>query len=295
MRRAHRLPAGLLAAGALALTGCAQSVEPVERLGGKAVRSVAPKAREARDAGDAGAEALRAHGGQPHGGPAPRPGAYARWGLREPLRPAPAPPARKPDRPFVVDRVPTRDKVVFLTFGDGAAEDSAFVRLVDELNLPVSVFLTDSATSPGHGRFDRLRQAGGGPGTVQNHGVGQVYLPGLPYAGQRAQICGQRDRLEARFGTGPRLFRPPYGAYNNQTLRAAGDCGADAVVLWRVSARGGDLRYARGGRLRPGDIVLAYPRGPGELKGPALTETTVRVLRSIQEQGFAVARLEDYL
>ncbi|GAA2940684.1 polysaccharide deacetylase family protein [Streptomyces enissocaesilis] len=293
MRRAHRPLTGLLAAGALALTGCAQSVEPAERLGGKAVRGAAP---EGREAGAAGSEALRAHGGQPHGGPehggpAPRSGApYARWGLREPLRPAPAPPVRKPDRPFVVDRVPTRDKVVFLTFGDGAAQDSAFVRLVDELDLPVSVFLTDGTAAPGHRRFVRPGRAGGGSTTVQNHGVGHVYLPGLPYAGQRAQICGQRDRLEARFGTRPRLFRPPYGAYDNQTLRAAGDCGADAVVLWWASAQGGALRYARGDRLRPGDIVFAHSRRPGEL-----AEATVRVLRRVQEQGFAVARLEEYL
>lgn len=41
MRRAHRLLAGLLVAGALlAATGCAQSVDPIERLGRKAVQKV---------------------------------------------------------------------------------------------------------------------------------------------------------------------------------------------------------------------------------------------------------------
>ncbi|WP_308315395.1 polysaccharide deacetylase family protein [Streptomyces sp. ISL-100] len=289
MRRAHRLLAGLLAAGALALTGCAQSVDPIERLGRKAVRSVAPKA----GAGAAGAAGPAATGA--HGAPAPRAGAYARWGLREPLRPAPAPPVRKPARPFVVDRVPTRDRVVFLTFDDGAERDPEFVRMVDELKLPISMFLTDSVASPGYDHFDRLRRAGGGLSTVQNHAVGHVYLPGLPYTGQRAQICGQQDRLEARFGARPRLFRPPYGAYNNQTLRAAGDCGAEAVVLWAASMQINDLRYAHGDRLRPGDIVLAHFRGPGELKGSTITEMTSRMLRRIQEQGFAVARLEDYL
>ncbi|MGW0313286.1 polysaccharide deacetylase family protein [Streptomyces flavidovirens] len=287
MRRAHRLAAGLLAAGALTLTGCAQSVEPIERLGRKAVRSVAPKVR---DVGAAGAGGLRAHAP-----PAPRAGAYARWGLRAPLRAAPAPPVRKPERPFVVHRVPTRDKVVFLTFDDGAERDPEFVRMVDELKLPISMFLTDSVASPGYDHFDRLRRAGGGLSTVQNHTVDHAYLPGLPYAGQRARICGQQDRLEARFGTRPRLFRPPYGAYNNQTLRAAGDCGAEAVVLWGASMQINDLRYAHGDRLRPGDIVLAHFRGPGELKGATITEMTSRMLRRIQEQGFAVARLEDYL
>ncbi|GAA2406575.1 hypothetical protein GCM10010433_01390 [Streptomyces pulveraceus] len=41
MRRAHRLLAGLLAAGALlTTTGCAQSVDPIERLGRKAAQRV---------------------------------------------------------------------------------------------------------------------------------------------------------------------------------------------------------------------------------------------------------------
>lgn len=42
MRRAHRLLAGVLAAGALltATTGCAQSVDPIERLGRKAAQRV---------------------------------------------------------------------------------------------------------------------------------------------------------------------------------------------------------------------------------------------------------------
>ncbi|MFG2558196.1 hypothetical protein [Streptomyces sp. NPDC048496] len=42
MRRAHRLLAGLLATGALltATAGCAQSVDPIERLGRKAAQKV---------------------------------------------------------------------------------------------------------------------------------------------------------------------------------------------------------------------------------------------------------------
>ncbi|MFF1926390.1 hypothetical protein ACFVW8_38230, partial [Streptomyces sp. NPDC058221] len=41
MRGAHRLLAGVLAAGALlTATGCAQSVDPIERLGRKAAQRV---------------------------------------------------------------------------------------------------------------------------------------------------------------------------------------------------------------------------------------------------------------
>ncbi|MCX4674844.1 hypothetical protein OG413_05805 [Streptomyces sp. NBC_01433] len=45
MSRAHRLLAGLLTAGALftVTAGCAQSVDPIERLGRKAAQKVGPR------------------------------------------------------------------------------------------------------------------------------------------------------------------------------------------------------------------------------------------------------------
>ncbi|MGI5195440.1 polysaccharide deacetylase family protein [Streptomyces sp. CA-288835] len=251
------LTSALLAAGA---TGCARPIAPAEhldRLDKKATSTV-------------GAHSVPA-------------ATYRRWGLPAPLAPAPEPPARPavrpagPGLPPVVDRVPTRDKVVFLTFDDGAERDPRFVDLVRELRLPVSMFLTDSVVGPGYAHFGRLRAAGA---SVQNHTLDHPYLPGLPYAGQRAEICGQQDKLKHRFGIRPHLFRPPYGAYNHDTLRAAADCGVAAVVLWSDAKR-----------LRPGDI-LHCPEGRD---GATLAETTTRMLNHIQRQGFTVARLEDYL
>ncbi|MDX3070441.1 polysaccharide deacetylase family protein, partial [Streptomyces sp. ND04-05B] len=197
-----------------------------------------------------------------------------------------------PGLPPVVDRVPTRDKVVFLTYDDGAEKDPRFVDMVRELRLPVSMFLTDSVVGPGYGHFARLRAVGA---TVQNHTLDHTALRGLPYAGQRAEICGQQHKLRQRFGARPTLFRPPYGLHDATTLRAAADCGITAVVLWRASMQIHDLRYAVGDRLRPGDIVLAQFRGPDQLKGATLTQMTTRLLRRIQEQGLTVGRLEDYL
>ncbi|WP_420918205.1 polysaccharide deacetylase family protein, partial [Streptomyces caniscabiei] len=175
---------------------------------------------------------------------------------------------------------------------DGAERDPRFVDMVRELRLPVSMFLTDSVVGPGYGHFARLRAVGA---TVQNHTLDHTALRGLPYAGQRAEICGQQNKLKQRFGVRPTLFRPPYGVYDTTTLRAAADCGLSALVLWRASMQIHDLRYAVGDRLRPGDIVLAGFRGPDQLKGTTLTEMTTRLLRRVQEQGLTVGRLEDYL
>ncbi|WP_223205997.1 polysaccharide deacetylase family protein [Streptomyces xanthii] len=276
VRRCGTRLIGCALAAAL-LTGCAQSVDPLERMGRKAAQKVRshPHRAAARAPGAAGP------GRDDRAGPA----AHRRWGLAEPLDPPPAPPSRPvlPRRapgavPPVIERVPTRDKVVFLTFDGGVERDPRFPQLVRDLRLPVSVFLDGSAAGPGRGPYGTLRALGAG---VQNRTLTHPYLPGLGYVRQHAEICGQQRRLAGRFGRAPRLLRPPSGDYDASTLRAAGACGIDAIVLGRDPSRTD--------RLRPGDIILP-PRGTGPLTTP-----TTRLLHHIQQQGFTVARLEDYV
>jgi len=273
----RRTAAALLAAAVLILTGCAPSVDPIERLGRKAAQRVRPE--------------------KPAGPAADRP--HRRWGLSAPLPAPPAPRARPlghtapaPARPPVVDRVRTTDRVVFLTYGDGAERDPRFADMVRDLRLPVTLFLTDRVVGPGYGRFARLLSVGAG---LQNHTLDHTALRDLPYAGQRAEICGQRDKLHARFGVRPRLLRPPYGLWDATTVRAAADCQVRALVLWRAVMTDTRLRYAHGPHaLRPGDIVLVTA-GDDDVDGPPLHTRTTRLLRAIEREGLTVGRLEDYL
>ncbi|MFI9153857.1 polysaccharide deacetylase family protein [Streptomyces sp. NPDC053367] len=297
-----RLIAGTLAVTAL-LTGCTRSADhPAARTSPTAAGAPADEARRAHGADSRGAgsragaprTAAPAHSGAPEAtgrrARAPQP-AYRRWGLTAPLARPPHPVDRPRPQgahgagPVVVERVRTRDRVVFLTYDDGAERDPRFVDLVRELRLPVSLFLTDTVAGPGYAHFARLRAVGA---SVQNHTLDHTYLRGLPYAGQRAAICGQQDKLRARFGVRPRLFRPPYGAYDTTTLRAAADCGVTAVVRWGATVT--DTEAPAG--LAPGMIVSLPADEP---TAAPLRERTVAVLREIQRAGLTVGRLEDYL
>ncbi|MDI3421199.1 polysaccharide deacetylase family protein [Streptomyces luteolus] len=227
-----------------------------------------------------------------------RPAPSTRPALPRLLDPPP-PPRQKPALPPsgrsapVLDRVPTRDRVVFLTIDDGIAKDPEFARLMRQLRVPFSMFLTDSMAGDDYGYFDRLRRGGN---RVQNHTLTHPSLAGLPYARQRAEICGQQDRIQEEFGERPTLFRPPRGRYDPATLRAVADCGLRASVMWGVNMQPDGLRYDNGtDRLRPGEIVLFHFFPPERLGGGTLTELTVELLRTITEQGFAVARIEDYV
>ncbi|MGA5132054.1 polysaccharide deacetylase family protein [Streptomyces olivoreticuli] len=242
-----------------------------------------------------------ATGQAPGAAPSADTGAYRRWGLDAPLAAPPAPPAAKAtdgmkpgETPKIVRRVATKDKVVFMTFDDGAEKDPEFVKMTKDLKLPFTMFLTDdiARAGRGYGYFEQLKDGGN---TIQNHTLSHPNLRTLPPAAQRHEICGQQDVLEKRFGARPPLFRPPYGNYNDATLAAAGSCGVKAVVLWEATMQINDMRYAEGDKLRPGDIVLAHFRGPQELKGTSMTKMVTNMLRSIQKQGYTVARLEDYV
>ncbi|MFI0206543.1 MULTISPECIES: polysaccharide deacetylase family protein [Streptomyces] len=295
MKHARRLVAGTLAAGALALslTGCGDNVDTTERLGRKTAEATP-------DAGGATPSAAPS-------GATPAPGsasdeAYKKWGLTAPLQYAPKP-AQKPQLPKptagkvpVIDRIPVApdDKVVFLTFDDGAEKDPEFLKMAADLKLPISMFLTDNVASSDYGHFEKLRD-NGSASTINNHTLSHPNLRTLSFEGQKKEICGQQDRLEKRFGQRPPLFRPPFGNYNDDTLRAASECGVSSLVLWRVSMQINNFQYAEGSALKPGDIVLAHFRGPGELKGTTETQMTTRMLQRIQDQGYRIGRLEDYL
>ncbi|MEV6249047.1 polysaccharide deacetylase family protein [Streptomyces sp. NPDC051742] len=280
-----------LTAVALLVTGCA-SEDP----------AAAPAPRRPAESGATPPAGDRAGGSVPDEAPA-GPGAaaaaaYRKWGLK-PFAQPPAPPATKPvvRRPGgpvpVISDVPTTEKIVFITIDDGAEKDPEFVTMMKDLKVPVTMFLTDAAIRGDYAYFAPLVAQGHG---LANHTLTHPNLRTLSREAQRREICGQQTKLTQRYGTAPRLFRPPYGNWNEDTRAAAGTCGVDAIVLWRESMQIKNMQYQRGDRkLRPGDIILAHFRGPSELKGRTMTEMTATMLRRIQEQGFTVARLEDYV
>ncbi|GAA1555059.1 polysaccharide deacetylase family protein [Actinomadura kijaniata] len=222
---------------------------------------------------------------------------WARWGLK-PLRPAPAPPAVRPLRLTrkdvrVFNHVPTGDRVVFITIDDGAEKDPKFVRMLEDLRVPVSIFLTDDAIRPHYAYFQPIQRLGN---AVQNHTLNHPVMTGLGLDGQKRQICGAQRILKQRYGVSPTLFRPPFGLWNSLTKQAAASCGVHGIVLWRASMQINDMQYDDPARkLHPGDVLLAHFRGPKELKGRTMTHMFGRMLMRIRRQGFSVARLEDYV
>ena len=234
--------------------------------------------------------------------------AAKKWGLARPPLDAPAPPKVKPrittrkgfetdgeGLPPVFTTVPTKQKVVFLTIDDGAEKDPALLRMMKELRIPYSAFLSDYVVKDDYAYFARMQKSQESGVALHNHTLNHRYLPGLSYKQQKREICGMQDVIEKRFGKRPPLFRPPYGNYNEDTLRAAKSCGVKAVPLWASEAFPDHMEWREWDRdLHPGDIVLTHFRGKEDWKG-SMADMVRRVMNVITAKGYAVAKLEDYV
>ncbi|MEU9032094.1 polysaccharide deacetylase family protein [Streptomyces sp. NPDC048383] len=232
--------------------------------------------------------------------------AAKRWGLAKPPLVAPPGPKEKPEittrdgfevedqeeLPPVFTTVPTEDKVVFLTVDDGAEKDPEFIRMMKELKIPYTAFLSDYIVRDNYPYFKEMQAAGV---TLNNHTLNHRYMPALSYEKQRQEICGQQDTIQKTFGKRPTLFRPPYGNYNQDTLMAAKSCGIKAVPLWNAEAFPNRMDYREWDRdLHPGDIILTHFRGREDWKG-TMPDMIRHAMKTITDKGYAVARLEDYL
>ncbi|WP_158886862.1 polysaccharide deacetylase family protein [Amycolatopsis anabasis] len=195
-----------------------------------------------------------------------------------------APPAPEPAK--LVSKVQTNDKVVFLTIDDGMVRDPAFTGLLRDHGVRAQFFLTNSYVTKDAEYFRGLRRDTNS--AIGNHTLDHPDLRHKPIEFQRQQICGTSDSFEKDFGKRPELLRPPYGHYDDNTLKAAGECGIKYVVNWTAEVNKGKIAFQGKQNLVPGDIVLMHFR-------KQFGEDLAAFLDQAKRDGLTPALLADYL
>ncbi|MGH3264691.1 MAG: polysaccharide deacetylase family protein [Trebonia sp.] len=222
-----------------------------------------------------------------------------RYGLK-PFAPAPPPPSVKPitlraSDPAVFSSVPLTDKVVFITIDDGLEKEPAFIQMVRDFQVPITVELANLFIHDDYAFFERLYETG--YISIQNHTVNHpLSMPSLSAARQLQEISGQQEILKEHYGTTPYLFRPPAGNYDETTISAVGEAGLKGVMLWREAMEISDMEYQTASHhLKPGDIILCHFRGPAQLHGETMVRMMTRLYRHIQDQGFTIGDITKYV
>jgi peptidoglycan/xylan/chitin deacetylase (PgdA/CDA1 family) len=175
---------------------------------------------------------------------------------------------------------------VALTFDDGPGPDTPrLLALLQADHVPATFFQIGRAVHayPALARSE-LRQ--GDP--IGDHTATHPFLTQLRPAMQRAQIIDAAGTIAAYGAPYPRLFRPPYGAFNAATLRIA-RAQRMLMVLWTVDTRD----FSRPGvkrivsaalsGARPGAIILRHDGGG--LRGQTLSALP-KIIRGLRRRHF---------
>jgi peptidoglycan/xylan/chitin deacetylase (PgdA/CDA1 family) len=208
---------------------------------------------------------------------------------RAPSRPAAALPAavtQAIDRvlaytPFITGGVPHRH-VVALTFDDGPSPYTAsIVKILVRMHVPATFFVVGQQLDDfSSGLRDELAHGFAVGDHTENHAM----MTQLSAGGQYRQIHDDAVRLTRLGAPFPRLYRPPYGAYNATTLKLLRQLKM-LMTLWSVDTRDwtrpGTAAIIRGAEsgVRPGAIILMHDGGGDRSETVAALPSIIKALR----------------
>ena len=119
---------------------------------------------------------------------------------------------------------------------------------------------------------------------IGTHGEAHAHLPEMDLKAQQAEIAGPALTLAACYDRPTWLFRPPYGEYNDATLRAAGRLRLQPV-LWSLVSGDPDphtsatamIAHVRSS-VRAGGVLIFHANGHGVHTLEAIREIVLHVL-----------------
>ncbi len=213
------------------------------------------------------------------------------------------------DVPGVVNRLPTRDRVVALTFdacggAHGSGYDAALVDTLRSSGTPATLFLNqrwilahpDLAAELAADPLFELADHGTAHSPLSVRGAAAYGIPGTAGPGEVFdEISGNRRTLTELTGVAPRFFRSGTAHYDDVAVRIAGDLGV-TVVNFDVNGDAG-ATFGAGqvtAALRsasPGSIVIGHMNQPGGGTAAGVAAALPR----LTADGFRFVRLSEYL
>lgn len=213
------------------------------------------------------------------------------------------------DVPGVVNRLPTQDRVVALTFdacggARGSGYDAALVDTLRATRTPATLFLNErwvrahpeiTAELAGEPLFE-IANHGTAHRPLSVTGRSAYGIPGTANAGEvHDEVSGNRRTLTGATGVAPRFFRSGTAHYDDVAVRIAGELG-ETVVNFDVNGDAGATLTPHGVAAAlecatPGSIVLCHMNQPGCGTAQGVAAALPRLTRA----GFRFVRLSDYL
>lgn len=158
--------------------------------------------------------------------------------------------------------VETAGREVVLTFDDGPSNfTEEILSILEEEQVPAVFFWV-----AGKSQIQLAREVLASGNQLGSHTVGHMRLTTLGSRDRLEEMAQSLEILEAAGGAPVQYLRPPYGAYDAETLDIARELGI-ALVTWNVDSRDWELAANPDqiivnvlNEVRPGSIILLHER-----------------------------------
>jgi len=175
-----------------------------------------------------------------------------------------------------------RRREIALTFDDGPGPDtSRILRVLHRIHAPATFFWIGRWV-PHYRSVAAAEVRAGYP--IGSHTQNHPPLAQLSLDDQRREIAHGAGAVETLGLPRPRLFRPPYGSFNQTTLGLLSERRA-LMVLWTVDTRDfsspgtNRIIYLAVSGARPGAIILMHDGGGDRRQTVAALPKIIRLLR----------------
>lgn len=179
-----------------------------------------------------------------------------------------------------------RTREIALTFDDGPGQDTEdLLDVLEQERVPATFFMLGKNIPEFPNAVKRLIDAGV---PLDDHSMDHPAMASLSADDQRAQIAGAAQVIEDTGAPYPRLFRPPYGSYNQTTHEVLGRLRM-LSVLWSVDSQD----YTKPGvdqivsnvvsAIHPGAIILMHDGGGDRTQTIAAVK---QIIPQLRRQGY---------
>jgi peptidoglycan/xylan/chitin deacetylase (PgdA/CDA1 family) len=196
--------------------------------------------------------------------------------------------------PYIV-RGSRRSKEVALTFDDGPGPTTpALLRYLLANDVPATFFLVGNAIAEHPAVVRKQFEAGFALGT---HTKSHARLGSKSSADQSQEILSAADRITAITGHAVKLFRPPYGSFDANTLKIL-EAERMLMVLWNVDTKdysagsSKPIVYTALSGARAGSVVLMHD-GPGAR--PRTLAAISKIVPALRRKGYRLVSLPELL
>ncbi len=199
----------------------------------------------------------------------------------------------KVDRRIPIYEVETQDKKVAITFDAawGADKTVAIMDILDEYNCKATFFLVGFWVEKYPDIVKQLYDRGFEIGT---HSDSHPDLAKADNETVRKELQDSIDKIKAITGEAPKLFRAPFGSYNNSVIEIAESLGL-TTIQWSVDSldwkgiSGTQISTNILSKAKSGSIILNHNNSD------YILDALPSVLQCLREKGYTVTNVGDLI